>query len=73
MTAFKISDSATWPAVLTAEETAAIYRRSVGGLKKACQRGVFVPAPFQQHPWRWRRVDLIRHLEGQRTSLRRVS
>jgi len=62
--AFDVTDSATWPAILNAAEVAAIYRRKVGGLKKACQEHRFVPAPFQVRPYRFRKVDVVRHVEG---------
>lgn len=66
---------ATWPLALTAEQVAAIYQRSVGGVKKACQKFSFRPAPFQKHPYRWRKADVVRHLEGGRAAsgLRAVS
>lgn len=71
---FTVSDPATWPVVLTAEDVAAIYQRPVGGVKKAVQLGRFVPAPFQKHPYRWRRCDVERHIFGARTvSFRQVS
>jgi hypothetical protein len=37
---------------MTAEEVAAVLRRSVGGLKKRAQLRTLVPAPFQTHPYR---------------------
>jgi hypothetical protein len=64
--AFNAADTATWLPTLTAEQIAAIYQRSVGGIKQACQKGSFVPAPFQKQPYRWRRADVLRHLEGGR-------
>jgi hypothetical protein len=63
---FDITDSSTWPVVLTAEQVAAIYQRPVGGVKKACQLHRFVPAPFQVRPFRFRKTDVTRHLEGGR-------
>jgi hypothetical protein len=72
MTSFNPCDPATWPVVLTAEQIAAIYQRPILGLKKAVQRGGFVPAPFQTKPYRWRRVDVLRHVEGARGDLRRA-
>jgi hypothetical protein len=53
---------------LTAEQVAAIYQRKVGGVKKLCQQRTFVPAPFQKHPYRWRKVEVVRHVEGARGS-----
>lgn len=64
--AFNVADDSTWPIVLTADQVAAIYQRPVGGIKKACQLGRFVPAPFQSHPYRWRKADVIRQVLGGR-------
>ena len=68
MTPFDITDAATWPLVHTADQVAAIYQRPVGGIKKACQLSRFVPAPFQKKPYRWRRADLQRHIDGGHSS-----
>lgn len=74
MTPFNIADSSTWPVVLTADHVAAIYQRPVLGLKKACQLHRFVPAPFRTQPYRWRKIDVLRDVEGARgAGLRRVS
>jgi len=71
---FNVADPSTWPAILTADETAAILRRKVGGLKKACQRGPFQPAPYQVHPYRWRKSDVERFvLSGRGGHLRRTA
>jgi hypothetical protein len=70
---FNIADSSTWPAVLTVDQVAEIYRRPVGGVRKACQQHRFVPAPFQTHPYRFRKTDVVRDVEGGRAALRRVS
>jgi transcriptional regulator with XRE-family HTH domain len=59
---FNIADDATWPLVLTPEHIAAIYVRSVGAIKKACQVGRFIPAPYQRKPYRWRKADVLRHV-----------
>jgi len=58
---FNAADPTTWPLTLTADQVAAIYQRSVGGLKKACQRHRFHPAPFTR-PYRWRKADVLRDL-----------
>lgn len=63
---FDTTDIATWPVVLTAMQISAIYQRPVSGVKKACQRGLFVPAPFTKQPYRWRRADVLRHIEDGR-------
>ena len=73
---FTPTDRSTWGEVLTAEEVAAIFRRKVGGLKKACQRTSrrpFVPVPYQAKPFLWRRSDVIRALDSGRVQLRRAS
>jgi hypothetical protein len=71
---FNTADPSTWPVTLTPEHVAAIYHRSVGAVKKACQLHRFVPAPFQKYPFRWRRVDVLRDVEGARGGgLRQVS
>jgi hypothetical protein len=59
--------------VLTAEQIAAIYQRAIGGVLKACTRRTFVPKPMEGKPWRWRKADVLRHVEGARGfSMRRV-
>lgn len=73
MKPFDITDESTWPIVLTLAQVSAIYQRPAGGIAKACQLSRFVPAPFQKQPYRWRRSDLLRHLEGGRGPLRRAS
>ena len=66
MTEFSPCDPSTWCATLTVEQIAAIYQRSVGGVRKAVQLGRFQPVPFQVQPYRWRKVDVLRQLEGAR-------
>lgn len=73
---FTPTDRATWAEVLTAPEVAAIFRRKVGGLKKACQRTSrhpFVPVPYQSRPFLWRRADVIRALDSGRVQIRMAS
>jgi len=64
--AFDVLDPSTWPLVLTTGQVAAIYQRSDGGLRKACQKGQFIPAPYKRRPWLWRKVDVLRDVEGAR-------
>jgi hypothetical protein len=64
--AFTPTDVTTWPETLTADQVAAIYQRKPGGLKKCCQERRFVPAPFLVKPYRWRKVDVLRHVQGAR-------
>lgn len=66
MSAFTPTDRSTWNEVLIASEIAAIYRRAVGGVKKACQEHTFTPQPWKKSPWRWRRADVLRDLDGPR-------
>jgi hypothetical protein len=40
---FSAADSTTWPLVLTPEHMSAIYSRTVGAIKKACQLHRFIP------------------------------
>lgn len=73
MTDFDPCTPSTWRMTLTLAQMADIYQRPVGGIRKACQRRTFVPAPFEKSPYRWRKVDVLRHLEGARGALRKVS
>lgn len=72
---FNVLDRATWKDVLEPEHIAAIYGRTVLALKKACQTQKFTPAPYKTKPYRWRKVDVLRDIEGGRavmTNMRRV-
>lgn len=61
---FSVTDSSTWPVLLTAEEVAAIFRLSVAWVHKRCALGTFVPAPKDMSkPRLWRRADVLRHVE----------
>lgn len=73
MVDFNPIDSSTWPLMLTDVQIAAIFQRAVGGIRNACKRGRFVPAPVDGKPRRWRRVDVVRFVEGERGGyMRRV-
>jgi len=63
---FDVLNRATWPDCLIAVQVAAIYQRNILGLKKACQRHSFIPAPYRVKPYRWRKGDVIRDLDGLR-------
>lgn len=65
---FNAADTSTWPVVLTPEHVSAIYTRTVGAIKKACQTHRFLPAPYQRGPYRWRRVDVERDVIGARSA-----
>lgn len=58
---FDPGDPTTWGATLTVDELSAIAKRSVMAIRKACQQHRFQPAPFEKHPYRWRRIDCERH------------
>ncbi len=72
---FDPHDPSTWPVTLTANEVAQIYRRAASGLRKSVQRHSFVPAPYKVKPYLWRRIDVLRDVEGARgdSSWRRAS
>lgn len=71
---FSAADPATWPLVMTIEQIAELYDRSVKSVRNYSNVGRFVPAPFINRPYRWRKADVLRHVEGARgSSLRAVS
>lgn len=63
---FSAADDSTWPLVLTIDQIAAIYQRTVGAIRKALETQRFIPTPFEKRPYRWRKADVIRHVVGQR-------
>lgn len=71
---FSVADSSTWPLVMTIDQVAELYDRSVKSVRNYSTEGRFVPAPFLTRPYRWRKADVVRHVEGARgSSLRAVS
>jgi hypothetical protein len=70
---FSATDRATWGETLTLAQVSAIYNRSERGILDACTRRIFQPARFLTHPSRWRKSDVIRHLDGAMSRLRRAS
>lgn len=63
-------DRATWPEVLSLEDVATIYgaspntvRHQVTPRSRVVPR---VPQPFMKYPLRWRKADVVRHLDGGR-------
>lgn len=71
---FNVADPTTWPMVMTIEQVAALYDRSVKSVRNYSNVGRFVPVPFLTRPYRWRKADVLRHVEGARgSSLRAVS
>lgn len=73
MTPFNPCDRATWQDLLTAEQVAVILVRKVSGLKKAAQQRTLVPAPCSRRPYRWRKADVVRFIDGPGLALRRAS
>jgi hypothetical protein len=70
---FDIANPDTWPVILTAQHIADIFHRPIGGIKTACKRKRFQPEPYQVKPYAWRKVDVVRFVEGGRgVGLRRV-
>lgn len=70
---FNVADPATWPMVMPIEHVSEVYDRSVKAIRNECSAKRFVPAPFLVRPFRWRKADILRHVEGARgTSLRAV-
>lgn len=63
---FSTADPDSWPVLLSLEQIAAIYQRKPSGVAKSCQQRTFQPAPFLVHPYRWKKTDLMRHLNGGR-------
>ena len=74
---FNVTDPQTWPMVLSIEHVGAIYGIKPTTLRhylKPKAKTPFSPQPFMRGPYRWRKVDVLRHIEGARaTTLRRVS
>ena len=68
---FSPADPTTWPVVMSLEEVAAVYRRTPEAIRHALkpQRGrvPHVALPFLNHPMRWRKADVLRHVQGART------
>lgn len=69
---FNAADRSTWLELLTTDEVAQILREGKHGIVARCTTRTMVPAPHFRRPLRWRKSDVIRHIDG-RESLRRVS
>ncbi len=73
---FSVTDPQTWPMVLTLEHVAAIYSIKPANLRhylKPTARTPFSPQPFMRGPYRWRKVDIVRDVEGARSTPMLVS
>lgn len=69
MTPFDVANPETWPMVLALEQVAAIYSTTPKALQarlKPSSKGIFPLKPFMRYPSRWRKVDVLRHIEGAR-------
>ena len=70
---FNVADEATWPVVMSIDQVAELYGRTVRAIRASSEQGRMVPAPFLNRPFRWRKVDVQRHCDGARGgSLRAV-
>ena len=69
---FNPHDPATYPALLTVGEVAAILRTTPKALQQAVYRERAVVMPFQRGPMQWRREQLRRHVEGDVASTLRI-
>lgn len=68
---FNPDDSSTWPVTLTVQHIGAIFHKTPNGVRRSVARGRFPVTPIpHSHPLLWRRVDVIRIVEGVRPSLR---
>lgn len=67
---FSAADPETWAMTLTLDQIAEIWQRKPRGIAQSCWAGRFIPAPFSKQPYRWRKADVVRFLQGGRTSLR---
>jgi hypothetical protein len=62
-----VRDSSSWPLLLTVEQIAAIWQLTVATVNRKVSDGSFVPMPIEDSsPRRWRKVDVIRHVEPNR-------
>jgi predicted DNA-binding transcriptional regulator AlpA len=60
------ADRTTWPEVLTLAEVADVLRLSVHTIRRRCADRTMVPAPARElgRPYRWRKADVLRVLDG---------
>lgn len=71
--AFTPCDPSTWPMTLNLAQVAAIFQTTPAGVRKKLLRLRFQPVPFAKYPMRWRKVDVLRAVDGARGGLRRAS
>ena len=51
------------PVILRVPDIVRIYRRSPDTIRRELRQGLFRPLPFDVHPYRWRRVDVLDDIE----------
>jgi hypothetical protein len=56
-------DLSALPLILLAPDIARIYRRSLGTIRRDCQRGTFHPPPYDTRPYRWLRAAVEQDLD----------
>jgi Helix-turn-helix domain len=61
---------ATLPVLLKLTDMAAVYRISERTIRRLVERNEFHPIPYEKYPYRWRRDDVIRDLNGPSRKLR---
>jgi hypothetical protein len=67
VTAFDPCNASTWPALLTAEQMAAIWQRSASRINRLAHEGRFDVAPVpKSSPRRWRKADVLRVVDPAR-------
>lgn len=66
-----VSNLSSLPFILTLREVAAIYRLSDRTIRRDLERNEFRPMPYDKYPYRWRRDDVIRDLNGPSRKMRR--
>ena len=54
----------TYPPVMTLPEVAAVMRLKPKSILNALAASRFVPLPFAERPYRWRRDDIERWMHG---------
>ena len=65
-----VMNLATLPVLLLIEDMAALYRISTRTIRRLIEQNEFNPIPFEKYPFRWRREDVLRHLNGPSHKLR---
>jgi len=71
---------ATWSELLTLPQVAAIWQKTPAAISRQVQRRSITPAPVlkprtakYEKPYRWRKAEVVLHLDGYAGSVRRAS